>query len=431
MMAAEACEGLPGSHVKFFYSASDRKKSIFVSVMEKKTKRRFDWGSFFVTALGTAIGVALTFVVSGILERRNKAQVQRLTAIMVIHDIDNSIDIVKNMKAEEERNGELLRSALKQRDHLEGMPFDSLYSVLSILAASRSDFNFDTSKEKIFNSDLDTWQNLGNMAFLDNAQNFYHYRQGFQDGVNQSTMWERPIPNEEYMQLIMGDDWATEEEYAAAMQPFLREKLHENRVAYYINTSSSRLNYMTQMLDYWTGLNNENKFLMGLTDQELEDYVNNINKKGVSLTKSKLLGHWVLTIGEQTNEYDFHGDHRYDFSVDYASSFRQMRFFAGRLKMTLSYSGEWAFQGDSLVLTPDYNTADMTVDPSGMVPEENMQDSLDAWVNRYREQSIERIKEMADKGEKRTVKASMDSSNDKMEWTESDGTVRYLKRKEE
>ena len=99
--------------------------------------------------------------------------------------------------------------------------------------------------------------------------------------------------------------------------------------------------------------------------------------------------------------------------------------------MTLSYSGEWAFQGDSLVLTPDYNTANMTVDPSGMVPEENMQDSLDAWVNRYREQSIERIKEMADKREKRTFKASMDSSNDKMEWTEPDGKVRYLKRKEE
>ncbi len=63
--------------------------------MEKKTKRRFDWGSFLVTVLGTAIGVALTFVASGILEHRNKAQAQRLTAIMVIHDMDHSIDIVK------------------------------------------------------------------------------------------------------------------------------------------------------------------------------------------------------------------------------------------------------------------------------------------------------------------------------------------------
>ena len=400
--------------------------------MEEKTKiGKFDWERFLITVIGTAIGVALTFIVNGSVARHNKAQAQRLTAIMVIHDIDNSVEIMKNMKAEEERNGELLRTALKQRDHLEGMPFDTLSSVLGVLVDSRSVFSFDTSKEKIFNSDLDTWQNLGNMAFLDNVQTFYHYRKRAQDAMNESTVWERPIPNEEYMQLIMDSGWVTEEEFAAILQPLLEEKLHENRVVYYINVSSSRLDYLTQLIDYWTGLNDENKFLMGLTDQELEDYVNNINKKGVSLTKSKLLGHWVLTIGEQTNEYDFHSDHRYDFSVEYASSFRQMRFFSGRLKMTLSYSGEWAFQGDSLVLTPDYNTADMTVDPSGMVPEENMQDSLDAWVNRYREQSIERIKEMADKGEKRTVKASMDSSHDKMEWTESDGTVRYLKRKEE
>jgi hypothetical protein len=401
--------------------------------MEKKTKkiRNFAWEQFLITVMGTAIGIALTFVVSGILERRNKAQAQRLTAIMVIHDIDNSIDIVKDMKEEEERNGELLRFALKQREHLEEMPFDTLTSVLSILTDSRSDFSFDASKEKIFNSDLDTWQNLDNMAFLDNVQSFYHFRQGFQDIVNQQTKWKKPISNEEYMQLIMGNGWVTKEEFAAVLLPFLKERLHENRVVYYINVSSQRLDYLVQVFDYWTGLNDENKFLMGITDQELEDYVNNINKKGIPLTRSKLLGHWVLTVGEQTNEYDFHANHVYDFSVDYASSFKQMQFFSGRLKMTLSYRGKWAFKGDSLVLTPDFNTADMIVDPSGLVPEENMQDSLDAWVNWYRKQSIENIKEMADKREKHTIKARLDSSKDKMEWTESDGTVRYLKRKKE
>ena len=73
----------------------------------------------------------------------------------------------------------------------------------------------------------------------------------------------------------------------------------------------------------------------------------------------------------------------------------------------------------------------MTVDPSALVPKENMQDSLDAWVIRYREQGMASFKKMADKGEKHTVKALLDSSHDKMEWTESDGTVRYLKRKRE
>ena len=401
-------------------------------MMEKKrTRKQMDWQQFFITVVGTAIGVALTFIVSGILERRSKAHAQRLTAIMVIHDIDNSVKIIEDMKKEEEQSGELLRFAMKQRDHLEAMPFDTLTTVLGILTDSHSDFSFDSSKEKIFNSDLDTWQNLGNMAFLDNVQSFYHYRQGVQDGVNQSTMWERPIPNEEYMQLIMGDEWVTEEEYAAAIQPFLKEKLHENRVAYYINTSSARLNYMTQVIDYWTGLNNENKFLMGISDRELEDYINNINKKGVSLNRSKLLGHWVLNVGDQTNEYDFHGDNGYDFAVDYAPAFVKTMYFSGRLKMRFFYRGKWAIQGDSLVLTPDYNTVDVTVDPSGLVPEENMQDSLDAWVKWYREQGMDSFRRMEERTEKFSVKPRLDSSNDKMEWTESDGAVRYLKRKRE
>ena len=400
--------------------------------MEKKTNRkRMDWQQFFITVIGTAIGVALTFVVSGILERRNKAQAQRLTAIMVIHDMDHSIDIVKGMRKEEERNGELMRLVLNQSDQLEGMPFDTLYNILGILADSRSVFSFDTSKEKIFNSDLDTWQNLGNMAFLDNAQSFYYNRQGFQDGMNQSTVWKKPIPDDEYMQLIMGVGYVTPEECAVAMRAFLKKKLRDNRVVYYINTSSNRQNYLTQVLDYWTDLNDENKFLMGITDRELEDYVKNINKKGVSLNRSKLLGHWVLTVGDQINEYDFHGDHGYDFTVDYAPAFIQSVYFSGRLKMKASYRGKWAVQGDSLVLTPDYNTVDMTVDPSALVPKENMQDSLDAWVIRYREQGMASFKKMADKGEKHTVKALLDSSHDKMEWTESDGTVRYLKRKRE
>lgn len=400
--------------------------------MEKKsTRRKTAWQQFFITVIGTAIGVALTFVVSGIMERRNKAQAQRLTAIMVIHDIDNSIDVLKQMKAEEASNGELLHLALKQRDHLEGLPNDTLTRVLGILTDSRTEFSFDTSKEKIFNSDLDTWQNLGNMAFLDNAQSFYHNRQGFQEGVNQSTMWKKPIPDEEYMQFIMGGRWEAEEEFVIALRPFLKKNLYENRVVYYINVSSSRQNYLTQVIDYWTWLNNENKFLMGISDRELENYVNNINKTGVPLTRSKLLGHWVLNVGDQTNEYDFHRNHSYDFAVDYKPAFIKTSFFSGRLKMRFFYRGKWSFLGDSLVLTPDYNTTEVTVDPSELVPEENRQDSLDAWVNRYREKGMASFKEMADNGEKHTVKARLDYSKDKMEWTNSDGEVRYLKRKGE
>jgi hypothetical protein len=188
---------------------------------------------------------------------------------------------------------------------------------------------------------------------------------------------------------------------------------------------------LSQLLDYWTKKNNENKFLMGITDRELEDYVSSISKKGIPLTRSKLLGHWGVISGDQTTEYVFRGDHSYTFVNDYASSYTKMKAFSGRLKMTVSYRGEWAFQGDSLVMTPDYSTADVKVDPSDLVPEENMQDSLDAWVNDYRERYSDHFRDLADQGDRYAVKARLDSSKDKMEWTQADGTVRYIKRKVE
>ncbi len=41
------------------------------------------------------------------------------------------------------------------------------------------------------------------------------------------------------------------------------------------------------------------------------------------------------------------------------------------------------------------------------------------------------MEEMEETVERFSVKPRLDSSNDKMEWTESDGSVRYLKRERE
>ena len=64
------------------------------------------WGKSFLTSvLGTTISIILTFGTSALVERKVKADVQRQTAMMVIHDIDKCIDQMEEMaKNEEERN---------------------------------------------------------------------------------------------------------------------------------------------------------------------------------------------------------------------------------------------------------------------------------------------------------------------------------------
>lgn len=400
--------------------------------MEKKTTRKkIDWQQFFITVIGTAIGVALTFVVSGILERRNKAQAQRLTAIMVIHDIDNTVNIFQSWKDNEEKGKALLLYALEHKDQKEAIPSDTLMNVLNLLVRSKTEYHFDTSKEQIFNSDADTWQNLENMKFIDNVQEFFYERQRFLEIANNAEWFREPIPDEEFMQVIMNSGWVTEEEYFTELWAFLRDKLQDKRVAYYINVSHARVEALTQYIDKFTLLNEENKFIMGITDQELEDYVNSLHNNGIALTKGDLPGRWLFASRDQNMEYTFHSDNTYTYSNAKNSSYVKTPYWSGVYTVKVTYKGTWALQRDSLVLTPDYASSDVLLDPSGIVVEKDGEKNLADWLNQYQETTLNYFREEDDKEYQYAVKARLDSSRDKMEWTEADGTVRYMKRKRE
>ena len=400
--------------------------------MEKKTTRKkIDWQQFFITVIGTAIGVALTFVVSGILERRNKAQAQRLTAIMVIHDIDNTVNIFQSWKDNEEKGKALLVYALEHKDQKEAIPSDTLMNVLNLLVRSKTEYHFDTSKEQIFNSDADTWQNLENMKFIDNVQEFFYERQRFLEIANNAEWFREPIPDEEFMQVVMNSGWVTEEEYFTELWAFLRDKLQDKRVAYYINVSHARVEALTQYIDKFTLLNEENKFIMGITDQELEDYVNSLHNNGIALTKGDLPGRWLFASRDQNMEYTFHSDNTYTYSNAKNSSYVKTPYWSGVYTVKVTYKGTWALQRDSLVLTPDYASTDVQLDPSGIVVEKNGEKNLADWLNQYQETTLNYFREEADKEYQYAIKARLDSSRDKMEWTEADGTVRYMKRKRE
>lgn len=381
-----------------------------------------------ISVLGTAIGVALTFVINGMVGRHNKEQAQRLTAIMVIHDIDNTIDFLKTWKEQEEEGQKLLSYAQDHKDQKEPIPADTLMKVVDLLVRSYSDYHFDTSKEKIFNSDVDIWQNLGNMKFIDNVQEIFYERQSLLETANTAEWFSKPIPKEEYMQIIMGE-WRDEEEFYAHMWSFIREKMQEKRVAYYINVSNSRVSSLSESIEKFTRLNNENKFIMGITDRELDDYVNSISNKGIALTRAQLPGRWLFETKSQKLQYEFHPDNAYTITNYVSSEFTKTRYWSGVIVIRLLYGGNWTCQGDSLVLSLDSGTMDVQMDPSGIEVKENGQDSLDSWMNRYREYLNDYFQEgLTKQGDRKAYKARLDSSRDKMEWTDATGEIRYLKR---
>ena len=398
--------------------------------MEKKKKLRASlWMQLLISILGTAIGVGLTFAVNNRMENRKKEEAQRLMAIMVIHDIDESINSLKSLRENMET---MYNATLYVREHLnqiDSVPNDTLNKALHFIVETEEEFRFDNSKEKIFHSSPDTWQNLGCMKFIDNVQSFYYYRQEFQDAYNQSSIWQKPVSVEVYEELNNSDSNLSLEEvldqYYAKMRKLLKEKLEDGHVKYYIDCTPRKLGSIASLIKYWIQVNDENKFLMSITDEELENYVNNINTNGYAVSEKSMPGTWEMSSTDEVNQFELREDHTYSY-VSIVTSPANINFSQGKLKKIYKESGIWELKGDSLIAIPD--SVDFEADASKMTIQPEKQEMLDNWVQNYQEEYLSYFQQKLKEGYLRQAwSVRLDASRDKMEMKKDKKTV-YFKR---
>ena len=408
---------------------------------DNKKEHKSWWMQFLISVIGTAIGVGLTFAVSNRIDNRKKEQAQRLTAMMVIHDIDESIDRLKSMKDEMETQYNATIYVISHLNQIDSLPQDTLGLALSYIVSSDEKYSFDMSKEKIFHSSPDSWQNLGSMKFIDNIQSFYFKRQSFLESYNQSIYWQRPVSTREFEKVNLVDESLNVEQYVdryyALMRDFLKEKLAETSVQHYINYAAYRLYAIDNIIGEWIKINDENKFLMSITDEEMENYVNSINKKGIAVKEENLIGTWQLSTSDDYKwEWTFMKDHAFTMIVE-SSPTANMPFAKGKLKMYYHLEGTWAVEGDSIIQNIDWQKYTVEVDVSGMTALPGRQDMLDDWLNEYREKISEIKSDDRDYPSRQAYGACLDASRDKMELKtmkadekgEMKLQIQYLKRK--
>ena len=344
---------------------------------------------FLISVMGTAIGVGLTFAISHRIENKKKEQAQRLTAMMVIHDIDESVNSIKTMKEYMETRYNAMVFAKEHLDQLDSVSVDTLYKAIEFIMTDDQDFRFDMSKEKIFHSSPETWQNLGSMKFIDNVQSFYFERQSFQDLRNTSSFWREPLSVSEFEKLkIDNSDLSVEEymeQYNASLRCFLKEQLADDHIKYYIEYAPWRLAELVGLIEEWSMMNDENKFLMSITDEELERYVNSISKSGVALTEKSLIGTWEVSPSEENLlEWNYRKDHTYS-EITFMSSAVNLPYAKGKIKIHINEDGNWTLKGDSIIHFANVDALDVELDASNMVALPGKQEMCDNWVQEYRE----------------------------------------------
>ena len=136
---------------------------------EKKAKRTNFLNQIGAIVLGTTISLIVTITAAQILERNHRAKDRRLSALMVMSNIESYARILEDAYAYMERADTVSAWLLNlPLDKVDSLDQDSLLSLMDEVMYIPL-IIYDKTTEGIFSDDIETWKNMGNFMFIDNV----------------------------------------------------------------------------------------------------------------------------------------------------------------------------------------------------------------------------------------------------------------------
>ena len=406
--------------------------TIFIMSNDNNKKTLAPWWKGFLTSiLGTTISILLTFGTTALVNSKKKENAQRLTAMMIIQDIDNSIETLRNIIEEEENCYNAAQYALSHIDSIATMPSDTLEMVVEYIMPGMSismSNEFDDSKERIFHSSQDSWNNLNDVAFIDNMEEFYKTRrmiQGVLKTGEDMYLWLKPISKEEAIHAFQDGCFDSLEEAGR----YVESKLKEKRVRRYIEYYFQRKQGLQALLEGWSSINEENKFLMNITEEDLKAFEESTIKKSHTAKEKDIIGSWIdSVVVEHTQEYDFRKDHTFTKRIS-----RQIAIplYSGKIVRIVSLEGTWTIEGDSIIIVNDSSTCQLSVDDSHISYPEEMRDSVKRFINRLitdKQLKVQKI-QIAKDGGRRAWATNINLTGNSLELTDPKDETTHFKRK--
>lgn len=317
----------------------------------------------FISILATVISIALTFGTARWVENRQKEKTRRMMAMMVINDIDESIGIMKDMITWEE-DGRAISMLLKNNiDSLDKFSLDTLANFINYLIPDvyNPAWEFDKSNETIFNSSQESWNTLSDMNFIRNVQRCYHYRSLLEREREEWIYFQKPISKEASYDMIMNVEVVQDETFFV---PLCRKLLNDDKVMRYVENSYWRCYLLNNLLAGCMELNDSNRFLMNITDEQLEEFARQTVEEQHKPRKKEIIGEWECNSGEDfTARMTFNKDrtmtqeriYRYPGAV-----------YTGKICVSAYLKGTWEMKRDSLIRYLDIASLEVTVDDSGI-----------------------------------------------------------------
>ena len=133
---------------------------------------------FWLALVATTVSIILTFGTNAIIEHHQKEKAKREMVLMIMYDFDKTIERVQHADT-------LLQQASQAQKEVALHP-DSYHSYHPCFLSSIAivnDCRFAETTEKIFSSNIETFNTLGNVNFVHEVSAFYNARHYYQESV--------------------------------------------------------------------------------------------------------------------------------------------------------------------------------------------------------------------------------------------------------
>lgn len=131
---------------------------------------------FFLSLLATTVSIVLTFGAAAVIDYRKNQAAKREMSMMIISDFDNTIALVKKIDTS-------LRECRRIQHNIACHPefFDTLQYNIPTQMASWIIDEFPETTEKIFSSNIETFNIIGDVNFVNEVSSFYMKRRKYKE----------------------------------------------------------------------------------------------------------------------------------------------------------------------------------------------------------------------------------------------------------
>ena len=226
------------------------------------------WSNTLASTIGTIVGIVLTFGTSHLIEGRQEAARERHIALMVIHDIDSYCDLVESTVKElgeiDSINDFILDYVSEDSVEIADSTLEFFDENLFVL----KDWTYNSTTQNIFNSNIEIWQDVSDKNFIVYTGICFNLISAIEKEKEKyiSCMDQAFVSYVTNVEPVLTDD--------TSLRQDIQRTIQEADVKLALYQLSSSLTIYKKNLDLIRFLNERNKKIMNISDEELRGTFN-------------------------------------------------------------------------------------------------------------------------------------------------------------